>query len=146
MYLDALKSLSITAFQGTRVGFIATWFELLADSLSYEMTKGLLLKSLQGDDDLPDMFTTLQETKNKEADIEMLRMKLQNKASLQDGKDTYNKGTKSSEMKCHLSLNPVNNVSYCKFGRLGTAAVYTNELSHLDEMVLFEQQERSEID
>ena len=44
MYLDALNSLSITAFQGARVGSITTWFEelcrlneLMADSLSYNV-------------------------------------------------------------------------------------------------------------
>ena len=96
MYLNKLNNLTIKSHQGGRVDFIATWFEelrqlneLSADSISYDMTKGLLLKALQGDNKLPDVFTELQETGNKIVDIEYLKIALINKAALYDSKDQY---------------------------------------------------------
>ena len=53
------------------------------------MTKGLLLKSFQGDAKLPDIFTTLVETNDKDADIEIMCTSLLHQASLYDGKDQY---------------------------------------------------------
>ena len=96
IHLSTLNKLSIKEFQGSRVDFIATWFEQLRqlnelsnDSLSYTMTKGLLLKAIQGDPKLPDVFTTLVDTNDKDVDIETLRTTLLHQASLYDGKDKY---------------------------------------------------------
>lgn len=95
-YLSKLNNLSIKTHNGSRVDFIASWFEELrhlndisADSLSYEMTKGLLLKAVQGDPKLPDVFTTLTETQQKDTDLETLKTTLLHKAALYDGKDVY---------------------------------------------------------
>ena len=96
IHLSALNELSIKNFNGSRVDFIATWFEelrqlneLSTETLNYNMTKGLLLKALQGDPKLPDVFTTLVDTNDKLADIEKLRTTLLHQASLYDGKDKY---------------------------------------------------------
>ena len=76
-YLTSLQGMSLSGFQGSRVDFIATWFEelrrlneLSSESLSYDMTKGLLLKAIQDDPKLPDVFPTLTPTRHREADIE----------------------------------------------------------------------------
>ena len=100
IHLTALNEMNIKGFQGSRVDFIATWFEelrqlneLSTETLSYTMTKGLLLKALQGDPKLPDVFTTLIDTNNKATDIEVLRTTLLHQASLYDGKDKFLKTT-----------------------------------------------------
>lgn len=114
--LTTLNDLSIKDFSGSSADFIATWFEelcklneLSSNTLSYDMTKGLLLKAIQGDTKLPDIFTDLNETGHKKSDLGTLKTTLLRKASLYDGKDRYlkQKGTATPTVAAHhTQLDP----------------------------------------
>ena len=111
--LSTLNEMSIKTHSGSRVDFIADWFEELRrlnelsnDTLSYEMTKGMLLRALQGDEKLPDVFTELQEVNIKLVDIENMKTILLHKASLYDSKDRYLKtGIKAHRTDIVLDIN-----------------------------------------
>ena len=105
IYLSRLSDSNIGSFNGSRVEFIANWFEQLRqlnevsrDVLNYDMTKGLLLKALQGDSKLPDVFTELQESGDKTIDLDTMRTTLLHKGALYDEKDKYLKTGKSNSI------------------------------------------------
>lgn len=106
IYLNHLTQLSLKGHSGTASDFLATWFEELRklnevskDSLNYDMTKGLLLKAVQGNKELSDEIAVLEDTGQKSLNLAQLKTKLLSKASLYDRQSTYLKLGKLSKTK-----------------------------------------------
>ena len=118
-YLDTLNALSIGSFEGNRVDFITTWFESLRlvndfsdenNQMGFDMVASLLLRAVDTDDKLPDVFTDLTSTLNDTVDLDTHKAEMLKRAALSDGKESFLK--RNSKKKRSVNSTDLTEIFY----------------------------------
>ena len=109
---DTLRDLHISKYNGSRVQFVADWFELLRrlnkvadkeDRLSYVHVRSQLMRAINTDRDLTNSFTELKDEPDRDLATSKLMSHILEKAMLYDGRDhtATSKDTKNMNAMLH---------------------------------------------
>ena len=105
--MDKLRDLHIATFNGSRVEFVAKWFETLRhlnkvadkeDKLSYIHVRSQLMRAINTDPDLTNSFTELKDEPDRDLALINLTEHLLEKATLFDGRDGVSANTDKKKM------------------------------------------------